>query len=203
MWRRRSGVLAVFFSFVNGGRGLSQHIQKRHVSFGQKRPRLRGEPSSRPAPVWRQRRASISNQVGRPVRVRCAHPQLVATLPAPVLASGTIGVGWVGRGRGRGAPASGSSCVASQGRHHRMSWSWKGSAVGPGRRYKRRQELLPLLGAPGCGRGSRRRRLTPAVWDRAVARCDNQTTTLGATPPLFLSSHSEKARRRTMAAAPC
>ena len=101
--------------------------------------------------------------MGRPVRVQCAHPQLVATLPAPVLASGTIGVGWVGRGRGRGALASGSSCVASQGRHHRMSWSWKGSAVGPSRRYERRRELLPLLGAPGCGRGSRRRHLTPAV----------------------------------------
>ena len=51
-----------------------------------------------------------------------------------------------------------------------MSWSWKGSAVGPSRRYERRRELLPLLGAPGCGRGSRRRRLTPAVRDRAVVR---------------------------------
>ena len=28
MWRRRSGVLVVFFSFVNGGRDLSQHIKK-------------------------------------------------------------------------------------------------------------------------------------------------------------------------------
>ena len=118
MWRRRSGVLVVFFSFVNGGRDLSQHIKS--VSFGQRRPRSRGEPSSRPAPAWRQRRASVSDQVGRPVRVQCAHPQLVATQPAPVLASGTIGVGWVGRGRGRGASASGPSCVASQGRRHRL-----------------------------------------------------------------------------------
>ena len=27
MWRRRSGVLVVFFSFVNGGRDLPQHIK--------------------------------------------------------------------------------------------------------------------------------------------------------------------------------
>ena len=119
----------------------------------------------------------------------------MATLPAPVLASGTIGVGWVGRGRGRGASASGSSCVASQGRHHRMSWSWKGSAVGPSRRYGRRQELLPLLGAPGCGRGSRRRRLTPAVRDRAVARVG------GGEPGAVLAGAREGARELASAGA--
>ena len=52
-----------------------------------------------------------------------------------------------------------------------MSWGQAGSAADPSRRFERhRVELLPLLGAPGCGRGSRRRHQTPAVRDRAVAR---------------------------------
>ena len=137
--RRRSGVLVVFFSFVNGGRDLSQYIKR--VSFGQKRPRSQGEPSSRPAAAWR-RWASISAQVGLPVRVQCAQLQLVAALPAPVHASGTIGVGWVGRGRrGLGASASDSSCVASQGRHQRMSCLQAGSAAAPSRLFERRVQL--------------------------------------------------------------
>jgi len=83
--------------------------------------------------------ALISAQVDLPVRVQCAQLQLVATLPAPVRAAGTIGVGWVGKGRqGPEASASDSSCVASQGRHQRMSCLRVGSAGALIRLFERR-----------------------------------------------------------------
>ena len=116
-------------------------VQKESVSFGQKRPRSRGEPSSRPASVRLPRLAQISIQVGQqPVRVQwCAQMQLVAALPAPVHASRTIGVGWVGRERrGRGASTFDSFFVASQGRH------WAENQISP----------MEFLTKPQDGRGS-------------------------------------------------
>ena len=151
--------ITLFYMLKWGEGPVTAH---KSVSLGQRRPRSRGEPNSRPASAWRRRRASVSNQVGRPDHVQCAHPQLVATPPAPVLASGTIGVGWVGRGRSRGASASGSSCVASQVRRHRLG-RHEPSSLHPtasisllrclgcdGKRERRLRSELRLLGCLPC-----------------------------------------------------
>ena len=83
-WRHATpqvrGACGILFVCKWGGGPVTAH---KSVSFGQRRPRSQGEPSPRPAPAWRRRRASVSDQVGQPVLVQCAHPQLVATPPAP------------------------------------------------------------------------------------------------------------------------
>ena len=117
MWRRRSGVLVVFFFVRKWREGDLSQYKKKAFHSGKSALVREVSPVPQPASVCRLRQAPISSQVGPPIRVQCAQLQLVAALPAPVHAPRTIGVGWVGRERrGRGAAALGSSFVASQGR---------------------------------------------------------------------------------------
>ena len=88
MWRRKSGVLVVFFFVRKWREGDLSQYKKEAFRSGKSAHVRELSLVPRPASVCRLRLAPISSQVGPPVRVQCAQLQLMAALlPAPVHAS--------------------------------------------------------------------------------------------------------------------
>ena len=135
---------------MEGGGAVT--VQKGSVSFGQTRPRSRGEPSS-PAGLCLPSAPGADQQSGGSAgscSVCSAAARGGAAGPGSRIENHRCGL--VGRERrGRGAAALDSSFVASQRRCQRMPCLRVGSAVASSSRSEQcRAQRWPLLAVPGA-----------------------------------------------------
>ena len=151
--------LVVFFSFVNGGEGAAVTVQKGSVSFGQKRPRSRGEPSPL-AGLCLPSAPGADQQLGGSegsCSVCSAAARGGAAVPGSRIDNHRCRLGWEGAaksgGRGAGflfrrfAGAASADAMSSFGWGRRSPRAISTSSFGNsgGRRWPCREQLMFLL----------------------------------------------------------